>query len=56
MKAKKTARILCALSAAALCLSCISATAFAAKKPSNYNGGNTAGLSITIMNIIIASF
>lgn len=29
MKAKKTARILCALSVAALCLSCVSATAFA---------------------------
>lgn len=39
MKAKKTARILCALFAAALCLSCVSATAFAAKKPVNYNGG-----------------
>lgn len=35
MKAKKTARILCALSAAALCLSCISAPAFAV----TYNGG-----------------
>lgn len=34
MKAKKTARILCALSAAALCVSCISATAFA----TSYNG------------------
>lgn len=35
MKVKKTARILCTLSAAALCVSCISATAFA----SPYNGG-----------------
>ena len=36
MKAKKTARILCALSVAALCLSCVSATAFAAGP---FNGG-----------------
>lgn len=35
MKAKKTARILCALSATALCLSCVSASAFA----STFNGG-----------------
>lgn len=35
MKAKKTARILYALSAAALCLTCISAPAFAG----TYNGG-----------------
>lgn len=38
MKAKKTARILCALSAAALCLSCVSAPASAAIK-TKYNGG-----------------
>lgn len=39
MKAKKTARILCALFAAVLCLSCVSASAFAAKETVNYNGG-----------------
>lgn len=35
MKAKKTARILCTLSAAALCVSFISTNAFA----STFNGG-----------------
>lgn len=44
MKAKKTARILCALSAAALCVSCVSATAFAASKTVNYNGGEFGSL------------
>lgn len=55
MKAKKTVRILCALFAAVLCLSCVSASAFAAKETVNYNGGNTAVFAITIMTIIIAS-
>lgn len=42
MKAKKTAHILCALSAAVLCLSCVSASAFA----STFNGGETGTLKL----------
>lgn len=45
MKAKRTARILCALSATALCLSCVSAPAFAAIK-TKYNGGEYGTLML----------
>lgn len=44
MKAKKTARILCALSVAALCLSCVSTSVFAAGKTIKFNGGQNGTL------------